>query len=216
MSEVNLLRSLPKSKRNLKERKSQKTEHHIKVSRQYGEEYFDGSRDYGYGGYTYDGRWKTVAKDIVEIYDLKKNDKVLDIGCGKGFLVKDLLEINIDAFGLDISDYAIKKSEMETYGRIHKGNAISLPFPNNSFDFVLSINTIHNLVKDDVIVALKEIERVSKGKSFVQVDSYKTLEQKEVFEEWVLTAQYHDYPEGWLNLFKKAGFKGDWYWTIID
>lgn len=216
MSEINLLCSLPKSKRNIEERKTEKTEHHIEVSRQYGQEYFDGSRDYGYGGYKYDGRWKTVAKDIVKIYNLKDSDKVLDIGCGKGFLVKDLLELNIDSYGLDISEYAIKNSEIETYGRIHRGNAKELPFPDNSFDFVLSINTIHNLVKDDVILALQEIERVSKGKSFIQVDSYKTEEQKKVFEEWVLTAQYHDYPEGWLNLFKKAGFKGDWYWTIID
>jgi hypothetical protein len=75
---------------------------------------------------------------------------------------------------------------------------------------------LHNLLAEDVVIALKEIERLAPGKAFIQVDSYRTQEQKTLFEKWVLTAQYHDYPEGWIRLFEDAGYSGDWYWTIID
>ena len=102
MVEVNLLKSLPQSKRNLKLREVKKTEEHIRISRKYGREYFDGSRDYGYGGYKYDGRWKPVAIDIIEYFNLNKGDKVLDVGCAKGFLVKDLCDLGINASGIDI------------------------------------------------------------------------------------------------------------------
>jgi ubiquinone/menaquinone biosynthesis C-methylase UbiE len=96
------------------------------------------------------------------------------------------------------------------------GNATKLPFPDNSFAAVISLNTIHNLERGELIAALKEIERLAPGRGFVQVDSYRTPEQKAVFEEWVLTAKFHDYPEGWVTLFKEAGYTGDYYWTIID
>jgi len=216
MSEINLLKSLPVSKRNLKERNNFRTQESINISRQYGQLYFDGPREYGYGGYVYDGRWRSVAKDIINIYKLKKGDKILDVGCAKGFLVKDLLELGIDAFGLDISEYAIKNCEKEVVGRLHFGSAETLPFPDNSFSAVISINTIHNLTKIKAIQALAEIERVSSGFSFVQVDSYRTPAEKELFENWVLTAKYHNYPDGWLELFKEAGYSGDWFWTIIS
>ena len=109
MAEINLLNSLPKSKRNIGERSDEKTSHHIDISRQYSKDYFDGSRDYGYGGYRYDGRWKSVAKDIIKQYSLKKNDKLLDIGCAKGYLVNDFHNDPRvgEACGVDISAYAL-------------------------------------------------------------------------------------------------------------
>ncbi len=215
MREINLLKSLPKSKRNIKDRQTQKTEDHIRISRLYGKDYFDGKREYGYGGYKYDGRWRPVAKDIVSHFKLKPGDRVLDIGCAKGFLVKDLLSLGIDAYGLDISEYALENCEPEVTGRLHLGSAHKLPFPNKSFSAVISINTIHNLEKDECFLALKEIERLSPGKGFVQVDSYLDKEQKKVFDNWVLTAKFHDYPKNWIKLFKSAGYTGDYYWTII-
>ena len=142
MREINLLKSLPKSKRNIKDRQTQKTEDHIRISRLYGKDYFDGKREYGYGGYKYDGRWRPVAKDIVSHFKLKPGDRVLDIGCAKGFLVKDLLSLGIDAYGLDISEYALENCEPEVTGRLHLGSAHKLPFPNKSFSAVISINTI--------------------------------------------------------------------------
>ncbi len=216
MAEVNLLRGLPSTKRNIQKRSDGKDPEVVRVSKQFGEMYFDGPREYGYGGYIYDGRWKPVAKDIIDHFGLKPGDKVLDVGCAKGFLVKDLLAEGIDAYGVDISEYALQNCEPEVVGRLHLGSADSLPFPDNSFDCVLSLNTIHNLTRDKAIVAIQEVERLAPGKGFVQVDSYLTQEQKDLFEMWVLTAVFHDYPDEWMRVFKEASYSGDWYWTIVD
>ena len=215
MRKINLLNSIKKIKRSISERKSKKNKKIIKISREYGYEYFDGDRIYGYGGYKYDGRWVSVAKRIKKIYKLKNNAKILDIGCAKGFLVKDLVDIGLDAYGLDISEYAIKNSHKDVAGRIHLGNANKLPFGDNTFDFVISLNTLHNLEKKDCKVALKEITRVSKGRSFIQVDAYRNKEEKKIFLDCVLTAKYHDYPHNWLKLFKNSNYNGDYYWTIV-
>ena len=215
MRKINLLNSIKKIKRSISERKSKKNKKIIKISREYGYEYFDGDRIYGYGGYKYDGRWVSVARRIKKIYKLKNNAKILDIGCAKGFLVKDLVDIGLDAYGLDISEYAIKNSHKDVAGRIHLGNANKLPFKDNTFDFVISLNTLHNLEKNGCKVALKEITRVSKGRSFIQVDAYRNKEEKKIFLDWVLTAKYHDYPHNWLKLFKNSNYNGDYYWTIV-
>jgi len=218
MAEIDLLRSLPKPKRNIQMRAEAKDPAVIAIAKQYGEMYWDGPREYGYGGYTYDGRWRAVARDMIEHYGLKPGMKVLDVGCGKGFLVKDLmLELpGLEAFGLDVSLYALQHAQPEVIGRLHLGTAEKLPFPDHSFDYVVSLNTIHNFARPRAIKAMAEIERVSKGKSFVVVDSYRTPEQKAIFESWVLTAEYHDYPEQWIRLFAEAGYTGDWNWTIIE
>lgn len=218
MKEINLLQGLPKTKRNIEKRAAGKDPKVVEISKQFGKEYFDGSRDYGYGGYRYDGRWVPVAQDIVRHFGLKSGDRVLDVGCAKGFLVKDLMSVcpGLEVFGLDISHYALTHCEKEVIGRLHLGTAKDLPFPDNSFDCVISLNTLHNFKRHDVIKAVSEIERVSKGsKSFIQVDSYNTPQEKELFESWVLTAEYHDYPEEWLKLFQEAGYTGDYYWTIL-
>jgi len=218
MTEINLLSTLPKGKRNLQARAHAKTDEHIRVSREYGQMYFDGPREYGYGGYRYDGRWVPVAEDMVKHFGLRPGDRVLDVGCAKGFLVKDLLKVcpGLEVFGLDVSRYGLMHCEPEVVGRLHLGNAVDLPFPDGSFKAVISLNTIHNLERRDCIKALQEIQRLSGGRAFVQVDSYRTPEQKALFEDWVLTAKFHDYPEGWLKLFAEAGYTGDWYWTIIE
>lgn len=219
MAEVNLLSRLPKSKRNVKAREHAKTEEHIQISREYGEMYFDGPREYGYGGYHYDGRWVPVAEDIIAHFGLKPGMRVLDVGCAKGFLVKDFMIAcpELQAFGLDISDYAMKHCEPEVVGRLHLGNAHSLPFPDHSFDAVISLNSLHNLEKPQLITALQEIMRVTKGNNaFVQVDSYRTEKERAIFLDWVLTAHTHDYPEGWKKIFDEAGYTGDYYWTLIS
>jgi ubiquinone/menaquinone biosynthesis C-methylase UbiE len=218
MAEVNLLAKLPKSKRNVNARAEAKTPEIIALSRQYGQLYFDGPRMFGYGGYRYDGRWIPVAKDIVKHFNLKPGNRVLDVGCAKGFLVKDLMTAcpGLEAFGLDISEYALLNCEPEVVGRLHFGSAEKLPFPDKSFDAVISINTIHNLDRSDVIRALQEIERLAPGRGFIQVDSYHTPEQRAMFLEWVLTAQFHDYPDGWMRTFNEAGYTGDWYWTVVE
>ena len=215
---VNLLRSLPTSTRNLQARKEGKSAEVVRVSCEFGEMYFDGPREYGYGGYHYDGRWVSVARDIVEHFALKPGDRVLDVGCGKGFLVKDLLTVcpGLEAFGLDISTYALTHCEPEVIGRLHRGSADDLPFPDDSFDAVLSINAIHNLDRAGCIKALREMQRLAPGRGFLRVDSYSTPEQRALFGDWVLTARFHDYPDGWLSVFEEAGYTGDYDWTILE
>ena len=218
MAEIDLLRALPRIKRNIQKRKEAKDPAVVAISRQYGEMYFDGPRDYGYGGYRYDGRWLPVARDIIAHFELKPGMRVLDVGCAKGFLVKDLMLAcpGLEAFGLDISLYALMHAEKEIIGRLHLGTAEKLPFPDNSFDCVLCLNTVHNFPRPRAIKVMQEIQRTSGGRAFVQVDSYHTPEQKEIFESWVLTADFYDYPQGWVELFREAGYTGDYYWTIIE
>lgn len=214
--EINLLSSLPKCERNVQKRAYAKTDENIRLAKKYDKEYFDGTREQGYGGYEYDGRWGAVAKDIIEYYDLPPHAKILDIGCGKGFLVYDLNKHGMDAYGLDISKYAIKNSPFSIRYRLRHGTAEKLPFGDNSFDLVVSINTIHNLPREGCIKALQEIERVSKGKSYIVVDSYHNAKQKKQFQEWVLTAETHGYPEEWQQIFEEAGYRGDYSWNILS
>ena len=218
MAEVNLLAKLPNTQRNLVQRHAAQTLENVAIAKQYGEQYFDGARDVGYGGYRYDGRWIPVAEDIVRHFGLEPGDRVLDVGCAKGFLVKDLMKVcpGLEVFGLDISEYALMQCEPEVVGRLHLGNAKQLPFPDKSFAAVISINTLHNLERPDVIRALCEIERLAPQRSFVQVDAYHTPEQRSLFMSWVLTAVFHDYPNEWVKAFEEAGYTGDWYWTILD
>jgi ubiquinone/menaquinone biosynthesis C-methylase UbiE len=218
VAEIDLLRALPRIKRDIKKRLDTKDPAVVAIAKQYGEMYFDGPREYGYGGYRYDGRWVPVARDIVAHFGLKPGMRLLDVGCGKGFLVHDLMQVcpGLQAFGLDISPYALMNCDRTLVGRLHLGTAEKMPFPDGSFDCVLSLNTVHNFPRARAINAMREIQRLSGGKAFVQVDSYHTPEQKEIFESWVLTAEFHDYPAGWIKLFEEAGYSGDYYWTIIE
>lgn len=217
MSEVNLLARYPRSKRNVKARLGNKEENRA-IAMKFGKEYFDGAREQGYGGYRYDGRWLPIAEDIVRHFNLRPGDRVLDVGCGKGFLVKDLMKIcpGLDAFGLDISEYAVMNCEPETIGHVHVGNATRLPFPDNSFQAVISINTIHNLDRAGCIQALQEMERIAPSKGYVQVDAYRNSAEERVFLDWVLTARTYGTPQFWLELLQEAGYVGDYYWTILE
>lgn len=173
MPRVDLLRSLPKSRRNISARAAAKSPEMIAQIRQFGEVYFDGPREYGYGGYRYDERWIPVARDMVAHFGLEPGMKVLDVGCAKGFLVADLMRVcpGLEVYGLDISDYALSKAEAGLEGRLVRGTCEELPFADAIFDAVISLNTLHNQGRDGVIRALREIVRVGKGqKAFVQVD----------------------------------------------
>ncbi len=218
MAEIDLLARLPRTKRNIERRRQAQTPENVAVAKQYGRMYFDGPREVGYGGYRYDGRWIPIAEDIVRHFNLAAGDRVLDVGCAKGFLVKDLMKVcpGLEVFGLDISEYALMHCEPEVVGRLHLGSADRLPFPDGSFSAVISINTIHNFDRAGALRAVREVQRLAPGRGFIQVDSYRTPAEREVFMSWVLTAQFHDYPEGWLDLFREAGYTGDWYWTICE
>jgi len=217
MKEINLLRHYPRAVRNISSRMVNKDSNR-QIALNFGKEYFDGTREQGYGGYRYDGRWQPIARDLIDHFKLCSGRRVLDVGCAKGFLVKDLMAAcaGLEAFGIDISEYAIKNAEPEVVGRLHVGNAINIPFPDNSFDCVISINTIHNLNRDDCIKALKEIERLSPGRGYIQVDAYRNESERKLFEDWMLTAKTYGKPEDWIEILNEAGYTGKYFWTILE
>ena len=215
--EFNLLNTFPKVSRNIQSRKENKG-HNRNLALKFDKEYFDGSRDQGYGGYIYDGRWKPVAEKLVNLFSLKEQSKFLDIGCAKGFLLYDLYALNslIDLYGLDVSQYAKNNSPIEIRDKIKIGNCKNLDFPTDFFDGVVAINTIHNLEIYDCINAIKEIQRVSGGKAFIQVDAYRNDKELNIFKDWMLTAKTFLKPEEWLEVFKKANYTGYYNWTILE
>ncbi|MEP4379694.1 MAG: class I SAM-dependent methyltransferase [Alphaproteobacteria bacterium] len=216
MQKINFLESAPKIARNIDARKTDKEENR-RIALEFGEAYFDGPREQGYGGYGYDGRWVAVAKRLIETYELKPGQRVLDVGCAKGFLVNDLLEAlpGLEVYGLDISRYALERAHGRSRGELIRGSCDRLPFPDASFDLVLGINTIHNLTEDGCRRALREIHRVSRANAFIQVDAYRNESERAIFEDWMLTALTYKTEKGWLDLFDDAGYIGDYYWTVL-
>jgi ubiquinone/menaquinone biosynthesis C-methylase UbiE len=213
----NLLNNFPKIVRDISSRKINKKKNR-KIALKFSKGYFDGKRETGYGGYYYDGRWVNTAKKIIKKYKLKTNSKVLDVGCAKGFLMHDLYKISkkkIKVYGIDISRYAKKNAMLSIKKYIKTCNCVQLPFKDNYFDFVVSINTIHNLKEKQCLSALKEIQRVSNGKAFIQVDAYTNKKEYKSFLDWMLTAKTFLTPNKWKNLFRKAGYTGDYCWTIL-
>jgi ubiquinone/menaquinone biosynthesis C-methylase UbiE len=215
MKKLNLLRSLPNSNRNIKNRKQKKNLEIIKQAKKFGKLYFDGDRKFGYGGYYDDGRWKSVAKDIINYYKLDKGSTILDVGCAKGFLLKELHYMGMNVSGIDLSRYAVTNSPNIIRNKLQVSNLLSIPFKDNTFDLVLCINTLHNLNKSNCEKGLIELLRIGKNKFFLQVDSYYNSVQKKKFLDWVLTAQFHDYPNEWRKLFVKTGYNYDYNWTIV-
>jgi SAM-dependent methyltransferase len=217
MAEINLLSQYPRTKRKTGKPRSLDPANR-EAALKFGAEYFDGTREQGYGGYHYDGRWVPIARDIAEHFRLKPGDRVLDVGCAKGFLAKDLMAVcpGLQVYGLDISEYALRHCEAEVIGRVVRGTADRLPFADGCFQAVLCINVIHNLNRERCLAALREIERLAPRRGYVQVDAYHTEAEREIFLGWVLTAVTFLKPGDWRALFAEAGYKGDYYWTILE
>ena len=215
-NEIDLLKNYPKAKRNL-EARSKKTENDRKVAREFGKEFFDGDRKYGYGGFSYNPKfWSKTVIDFKNHWNLDKDNSILDVGCGKGFMIYDFIQLmpEINIKGIDISEYAIKKSKPEVSNLVQVASAESLPFEDKSFDFVISINTIHNLDIEDCVKAIKEIERVSRKSSFITVDAYNNSDEKKRMLDWNLTAKTIMSVEEWKVFFNKNNYTGDYYWFI--
>lgn len=217
MREINLLDSYPRCKRPIQGREEAAPVTREVASR-FGREYFDGDRTQGYGGYMYDGRWVAVAQRMREYYDLTERDVILDVGCAKGFLLHDFRSVipGVRIFGVDISWYAIENAMESVKPHLAAATADQLPFPDKSFDLVISINCVHNLHIGRCGQAVREMERVSRKNKYLQVDSYLSQEQRRNFERWVLTAVTHFDPEGWKRLFEEAGYSGEYYWTLTE
>jgi len=215
--EIDLLINYPKTKRNLEERLASKTDADRAIARQFGRDFFDGDRNHGYGGFNYMPRfWQPVIPTFKDYWDLTPNSSLLDVGCAKGFMLHDLAESipGITLKGIDISEYAIKNAMVDMKSHVQVANAVQLPFPDKSFDVVISINTVHNLDRNDCVQALQEIERVSRGHSFITVDAYRNDDEKERMNAWNLTAKTIMSVEEWITFFKDIGYTGDYFWFI--
>lgn len=189
-----------------------------KIAKTFDYEYWDGDRSTGYGGYYYDGRWQKVAKAMVEYYGIKQGDKILDVGCGKGFLLYDFTQVvqGVEVVGIDISKYAIEHAKEEIKDKVQVANATDLPFEDNSFDLVISLNTIHNLYCYDAFKALKEIERVGRKNKYICVESYRTEEEKVNLMYWQFTCEMFFTPEEWQWWFEQTGYKGDYSFIYFE
>ena len=215
--EIDLLKNYPKAKRDLSARLEQKTENDREIARKFGKDFFDGDRKHGYGGFQYNPRfWQPVMPTFIEYWSLNSQSKVLDVGCGKGFMMHDLKESvpGIEVRGIDISDYAISNCIETVKDQVMVANAQELPFEDNSFDVVISINSVHNLIQDDCAKALKEIERVSRRFSFITVDAYRNEVEKERMYAWNLTAKTIMSVEEWIKFFDENSYSGDYFWFI--
>jgi len=212
--EVNFLNYLPKGKKPLKKRKKVSDLDRIKTWK-LDFNYFDGTREQGYGGYKYDGRWKPFAKAIIKHYRLDYNSKILDIGCAKGYLLKEIKEFipNCKVFGVDISEYALSTAHEKIKDNLILANANNLPFKNKYFDLTLSINSLHNILDlSDLKKAFKEIKRVSKKNTFITVGTYENQKEKKILDEWAVLARTYMSKKSWLNFFKKVNYNGDYDW----
>jgi len=182
-------------------------------------DYWDGDRRICYGGYRYlEGRWEKVARAMAEHYELPAKPKILDIGCGKGFLLYDFLKVIPDAeiHGIDLSPYAIANSKEEIRDRLQVGSATALHWPDDHFDLVISITTLHNLHAYDLDPALREMERVGKANKYLCVESYRNEQEKANLLYWQVTCEAFNTPKEWQWWFEHTGYSGDFSFIYFE
>lgn len=241
MSELNLLDQYPKSRRPLVARGRVKLagsgrlpldktgfrttadllvqQNLLRVARQFGREYFDGDRLYGYGGYFYNPKfWTKTARRLHEHYKLGPGACVLDVGCAKGFLLYDLKRqfTDLQVTGVDISSYACENAHPEVRSQLTVADAARLPFPDNSFDLVVSINTVSNPPLAECKQAIREIMRVARKDAFITVHAWQTEEQKKNLTNWNLTAMTALHVDEWKAVFAEVGYTKDYFWSFVD
>lgn len=219
MKEINLMKYYPRSKRPIESRGKMVTESDKAIARQFGKDYFDGSRMHGYGGYSYNPRfWTDTVSYFRDYYKLTENSNILDVGCAKGFMLHDFKQImpQLTVAGIEISQYAYDNAIEDIKPFIQIGNAKELPFPDKSFDLVTAINAVHNLPLEACKRAIREIQRVSRHHAFIMVDAWQTEEEKEKLYKWVVTCMTAMHVDDWKRLFDECGYTGDYYWFIAE
>lgn len=216
---LNVITKLHKrTKRNYIERMMNEKVECMTVAKKYGYDYWDGDRKYGYGGYKYDGRWKVVAEDLIKLYNLPDNAKILDVGCGKAFLLYEFTRIlpDCEVVGFDFSEYAIKNAKEEIKDKLFVYKAENAyPFGDDEFDLVISVTTLHNLPVFNLKTALKEIERVGKNK-FILVESYRNEQELFNLQCWALTCESFFSTSEWIWLFNEFGYTGDYEFIYFE
>lgn len=216
MAEIDLMKYYPRSPKPLDSRACV-TGDDLLIARNFGQEYFDGDRKYGYGGYHYNEKfWSKTVSHIKNYYGLLDNASILDVGCGKGFMLHDfkVLMPNASVAGLDISNYAYENSMSDIKPYIKVGNAKKLPYPDKSFDLVLGINVVHNLELEECKEAIKEIERVSRKNKFIVIDAWEDDTGRARHNDWVVTCKTAMHVNQWTDLLLSVGYTGDYYWTF--
>ncbi len=208
-----------RTKRNYKNRMITNKVFCMKVAKNYGKDYWDGNRKYGYGGYKYiENYWKKTAIKIINTYKLKKNSSILDIGCGKGFLLFEIKKLipKINIIGIDKSKYAIRNAKNEIKNNLRIFDATKkLPFKKNSFDLVLSLGTLHNFSLNNLSQCIKEINRVGK-KSYIMVESYRNDQELFNLQCWALTCKTFLDVKDWLWFLKNNNYKGDFEFIFFE
>ena len=181
------------------------------IARQWGKDYWDGDRKHGYGGYHYDGRWAPVAQRMIDRYKLTNKSSILDVGCGKGFLLHELKVLlpGAKVRGLDISEYGLQHAKEEVREHLTLGNCNQLPYADQEFDFVYSIMTLHNLYIYDLFASVREIKRVMKGDGYIGLESYRTEAEKANLIYWQLTCEAFFTPKEWAWIYDQCGYTGD-------
>jgi len=220
MPEIDFISSVhKKTKRNYLERVCEYPKAQAAaIAKKFDFDYWDGDRKFGYGGFHYDGRWKDVACALRDHYHLKSGDKILDVGCGKAFLLYDLMVAipGVEIHGIDVSRYALTHAKEEVIPFLHEGRAECLPFEDDTFDLVISITTLHNLYCFNLEKALKEIERVGKKNKYIVVESYRNEEEKVNLLYWQLTCECFFTPDEWQWWFEKTGYTGDYSFIYFE
>ena len=207
------------TKRNYIERMQNEKVKCSKIAMKFEKEYWDGDRKFGYGGYKYiPGRWKDVAQKLIDTYKLKSGSSVLDVGCGKGFLLYEmkLLLPDLKISGFDVSKHGIADAKVEIKKDlfIHKAQQ-PYPFEDKQFDLVISLGCLHNLRIFDLEAALKEIERVGK-QSYIMVESFRNVEELFNLQCWALTYPAFFNPKEWIWIYEKFGYKGDYEFIYFE
>jgi len=189
------------------------------IARRFGHEYFDGDRLTGYGGYHYHPRfWSATVRRLRDYYGLAPTAALLDVGCAKGFMLREFkgLMPELTLAGIDISSYAIEQADPSVRSCLRVGDAAELPWPDASFDLVISINTVHNLPPAQCRRALREIMRVSRGRAFITVDAWRDEAERKRMLKWNLTALTYMHVDQWKRLFEEIDYRGDYYWFIAQ
>lgn len=214
---IDLLANYPKPNRDTTARALVKTEELRTIARRFGQEFFDGDRSTGYGGFEYHPRfWRPVIPDLVSHFGLTATSSVLDVGCAKGFMIFDLLQAvpELTVAGVDVSEYAIENAKPEVAHVLRVADAMRLPFEDDEFDVIISINTVHNLALGECKEALREIQRVARHGAFVTVDAFRSEDERQRMMDWNLTARTILSTDEWVELFREVGYEGDYYWFI--
>jgi SAM-dependent methyltransferase len=191
----------------------------IRVAKQYGVDYWDGDRKYGYGGYRYiEGYWLPVAQALIKKYELTNESKILDVGCGKAFLLYEITKLlpGISVAGLDISQYGIDGAKEDVRPYLHVQRAQDpYEWEDGYFDLVISLACFHNLRIFELEAAVKEVERVG-GKKFIMAESYRNEQELFNVQCWALTCESWLDREEWIWLFRSWGYTGDYEFIYFE